>query len=214
MAPPPHVAPPSGKFGSSFHTPYETHPTQPEKVKQGDILHLNQFLEVLENVNQGSSLVVRNLHNGETFQINGKDLIQTTSWTKYPLREEKTNRTQLHNRLVETSGTLFRAKFKKKITQDNVLDALSAQLGDKSFAHLSKKEKNAIARSLLNAGEEREIVGRLMSPILSEGGRFVVEDLEVLRKNHKEKTECTTKREVDPRTLEYVVSGGVKYKVN
>ena len=145
------------------------HPTQPQKIKVGDIVSLQYYTRVKSVANNGLTLLVNDLDDGKMseIQVVGEHLIARSFSADQYHEEYRITKTQAAELLVGSVNRPFTVSFTK------------------------------------SDGTERVLRGRLIKPepLL---GRSMVEDLE---------TAGERIRQVDHRTINWIVIEGTKYIV-
>lgn len=118
--------------------------------------------------------------------------------------EEKVTRTQLAEKFISSTRVVMTVCYNKQVKSSDVKDKLASLEGLTSAAF--KKEVGKVSKTLLE-GEERIMIGRHYGHI-NEFGRIDFVDME------QEKGEGifdARLRQVDPRTINWLIVDGVKY---
>jgi len=141
---------------------------------------------------------------GFTFTI-GKSIVdeEMFSATQYD-REEKVSLTELIERFMSVGNVIFQVSFEKKLKDTDIATELK-RVVDKSVSIDTDKDRRAFAKKLLH-GESRTLIGYLVEsqPTFA---RSDVVDLEL------PETDSYRKRQVDHRTLQWMIYKRVKYIV-
>lgn len=116
---------------------------------------------------------------------------------------EKKSRTELIQIFESLTNVVVSANFNKKVDEKDVVAELLATHTNTAPKDVEKEFKKAVKRAL--EGEERTMVGRHYGH-KNEFGRINFVDME-------EAIEARRNKQVDPRTLNYVIARGVKYEV-
>jgi hypothetical protein len=142
--------------------------------------------------------------NGQTLRIShsivDNSMVSTTQYTE----SKKVTRSELARRIETFGHAPFQVKFNKQVQANTVADGLDKE-------DLSSQAKRRKLVSKLMKGEERIMHARLWRSAEDENeielGRFKVVDLEASTPGHP------AQRLVDTRTVQEVVSEGVRYYV-
>ncbi len=119
-------------------------------------------------------------------------------------KEEKVTRTQLAEKFISSTRVVMTVCYNKQVKSTDVKDKLASLEGHTGASF--KKELAKVSKTLLE-GEERVMVGRHYGHI-NEFGRIDFTDME------QEKGDGVFDgrlRQVDPRTLSWLIVDGVKY---
>lgn len=137
------------------------------KTQKGDMISFTNFAKIVSVDKNGNSITVEDT-NGDVFDIQGKDLIQKADSAGQFAKQEKVNKKEMAETLLNARDSVFTVHFEKA------------------------------------DGNMRTLVGRLLE---SENlmGRSNVIDLE-LPSHEKNKM-----RQVDHRTIEWMILRGIKY---
>jgi hypothetical protein len=174
-----------------------SHPTDPTKVAAGDIMCIITYVMVKEVVDGGESLVVDDLFKPGEFSIDGSDMIADMKSASYYDKGDirRISRTQMVDILTSVGGNPFSASYAKK------------------------------------DGQERLLVGKFLRHEVHYGRSLVV-DLQLLKVWNDTKAQALAAgkteeeaikaadaktdgylRLVDHRTLEYLITDGVRYEL-
>lgn len=93
-----------------------------DNVKKGERLSFTYYVEVL-NVDKKKEAIDVKDSNGQTFTIQGQDLIEGITSASQFEKEEKLNRTQLVEKLQTAGDSVFTAKFVKQTGDDRTMIA-------------------------------------------------------------------------------------------
>jgi len=122
-------------------------------------------------------------------------------------------RTEMATLFLAASGVVLTVNFNKQVDEKIAKEQLYELYANKGGKILSeadyKKSVNTIIKSVIT-GEERVMVGRHFGS-LNEFGRIQFVDMEV--EKDASKTYDTRLRQVDPRTLNWLILRGVKYTI-
>lgn len=165
-------------------------------IAPGEKMSMTYYLTV-NSVNTRDGSVNVTDTNGNTFTIKGQNLIEGTIWSaKQYTNTENTTKTKAAELIANAGDTVFTVNFNKQLTKEDISLTLNAYPANKwTQAHVC----NDIAKNL--KGVERTMTCYLLSTenIL---GRAEVMDLD---KN--------SPRQVDFRTINWLIYKGVKYTV-
>jgi 3-dehydroquinate dehydratase len=127
--------------------------------------------------------------------------------------EQKVSKTEAATIFLQNKGMVMSVNFNKKVDEKAAKESIYELYANKGGKVLSeadyKKKVNAALKSILE-GEERTMVGRHFGE-LNELGRVNFIDMEVEKDPSKEYD--NRQRQVDPRTINYMIIKGVKYTV-
>lgn len=171
------------------------------KLKVGDRLSRISYMEVLSHY--GGSVVVRN-EEGLEWSI-GKDIVAKECYSADQFNETKeVTRTELIEIFSKVGDSIFTVNFNKLPTADDFL-ALTRDEGNKirSYKDMERDFKKL-------KGEERTLVG-YMTATENGFGRSTVVDLMIETKGTEKQP--YNLRQVDHRTLRWLICKNVKYKV-
>lgn len=170
------------------------------ELKVGDWVSRASYMRVVKN--DAGGLEVQNEH-GMTWSI-GHHIVSAECFSTYFRETREVNRTEL-SRLMreEARDSIFVCSFLKAVTEDHVAELL-ATIADAPAA-MDARRRKALAKDLMK-GERRELTGYMLG-VEESTGRFKVIDLKA------EGVGRARERQVDPRTLEWVVLRNIKYVV-
>lgn len=155
--------------------------------------------------NADGSYVVRNT-NGFEWSIGANIVEQECYAADQFTRTERVTRSQLAHRLKDAGHAIVQAKFRKQVTAKRVTDALPTLCTEDTLSSTAKRRR---AAETLLCGEDRVMTGHLKRQRLGNlepfFGRSVVQDLEQPEYHRSE-------RQIDHRTLEWLIVEGVKYE--
>lgn len=171
------------------------------KIKKGDKLSMTYYLTVKDVDYSGESIDVED-QAGMEFSISGKKLIEDTINTANQFTQViNVSRTEIIDKLESAGDSVFSATFNKLPNETS----LSEALGKMAVADLTDTKKLKKLAKEVMLGEERTIVGYLVS-LEPKMGRSTVHDLEVPKGQHP-------LRQIDHRTISSLVIKNVKYVV-
>jgi hypothetical protein len=182
-----------------------------QKIKKGEKLARLSYLTVVdENAHMGNNqfgVSVRNEHGFEW--VISKDVLdnECTSATQYE-SVEKVSQSEMIEKILDAGHKVFTANFNKKPDPKVAIKKLQSLYPNKGVrgVGIAKREdyNKAVeeAVSILIDGEERTITCRILS-VDRLRGRLSVIDLEIEDKHNI--------RQLDPRTLNWLIIDGIKY---
>lgn len=136
------------------------------------------------------------------------DIVDNCMWSSDQFETtEKVSRTRLAEIFSQAHGAVFTANFNKKVDKDEletrIKEIVKARPGGQVESHRAFEARFDAAVPDLTRGQERTLTGYLISS--DNMGRSKVIDLAIEGKNNI--------RQVDHRTLNWVIYKGVKYVV-
>lgn len=173
--------------------------TNSRTLREGDKLSRISYMEVVSNRN--GSLFVRN-EDGLEWSI-ASDIVEKECYsTQYDTVKEVT-RTEMAEILMHSRDSIIKVNFNKQATADSVIEAIDTLLEKSPKLKFTKK-----GMELLLMGAERTLIGYVIAtePVL---GRTIVIDMEI--EKDKDATWDNRQRQVDHRTLNYLIVKNVKY---
>lgn len=168
------------------------------KLKIGDRLSETQYYEV---VKLGVSRITVRNERGYQFDIDFEVVREGLESADQYTEEQTVTLTKLGEIFESVGNTIFMVNFTKKPTVKNVLPKLKEILEKKS-EFSSDKQLKETAEDLIT-GESRTLTGYLLS-VDRQTGRSMVVDLEIPHDKNRI-------RQVDNRTLKWLIFKGVKY---
>lgn len=176
--------------------------TDVTKLKKGDRLSRISFMEVISQSWNGDRVDVRN-EDGFEWSIGGSIISEECYSTQFS-EEKKISRTEIAEILMSARDAIVVVNFHKQATADTV----HSKLTDADGQRVTKK----VLSDLLK-GEERTMTGYVIGaePVL---GRTIMIDLEkekVVKKTKDGQEWDTRQRQVDHRSLNWLIYKNVKY---
>lgn len=176
-------------------------------VKKGEVLSETQFYTVKEIKSQ--SLVLTN-DEGQDVEISSSYAeALLTSGLQFSKTVELT-RTELTEKVLSSSRIVMSVNFNKQVKESDVKKALHNLYPNKGKLISHAEFKKNVNKALSLKGEERTMVGRHYGST-DGNGRLHFIDMQVEKISGKDYD--TRSRLVDPRTLNWAIIDGVKYKV-
>lgn len=173
-----------------------------QQLKPGSYLSETQYYQVLESIrmdNNKSGVLVRN-DRGFTFSVSSQIVEEGMYSADQYESEESVTRTELVGILEGAGDTIFTVNFNKQIDPKRLAEAVSQG---------PKGKMTLVAAKNLLLGEERTLIGYLLSTE-AKMGRSQVVDLELPVKDGANPV-LSRIRQVDHRTLNWIIIRGVKY---
>jgi hypothetical protein len=136
-----------------------------------------------------------------------------TSASQYS-SEESISRTEIAALFLSSPGVVLTVNFYTQVKEKDALAAMEAIYPNKGGKMLSEADFKKKAKEILSSvitGKERTMIGRHYSSV-NEFGRVSFIDMEVDKDTTKADYDSRT-RQVDPRTINWMIVRGVKYKI-
>lgn len=169
-------------------------------LKVGDWVSRASYMQVVKNDTSG--LEVRNEH-GMVWSI-GHHIVAAECYSTQFRETREVSRTELSRIMREEArDSIFVCSFLKAVTEEHIAELLATV--DTAPAGMDARRRKVLAKDLMK-GERRELTGYMLG-VEESTGRFKVIDLKA------EGVGKARERQVDPRTLEWVVLRNVKYTV-
>lgn len=122
-------------------------------------------------------------------------------------------RTEMAALFLSSPGVAMTVNFNTQVKEKDALDAMAAIYPNKGGKMLSEADYKKKAKEILSSvitGKERTMVGRHYGSV-NEFGRVSFIDMEIDKEDGKDYD--TRTRQVDPRTINWMIIRGVKYTV-
>lgn len=126
--------------------------------------------------------------------------------------EEKITRTEAAAKFLASSGVALTVNFNTQVKEKDALEQMASIYPNKGGKMLSEADFKKKAKEILNSvitGKERTMIGRHYGSV-NEFGRVSFIDMEEKKDETKPEYDSRT-RQVDPRTINWMVIKGVKY---
>lgn len=176
-------------------------------MKKGDILSELQFYRVKSFTN---GFVILETDAGEEIRVDQAyvdGLLNSASDFKDTI---KITRTELTEIFLANSRMAMTVNYNKQVKPDDIAEEIAQVHGNMTLGTDKVAFKKLIKKALNLKGEERTMVGRHYAT-QDVNGRVNFVDMEAV--NDSKKDYDTRLRLVDPRTLNYVIVGNIKYQV-
>ena len=178
-------------------------------LKTGECISETQYYKVVKT--SGDKVQLEN-DAGENIVVS-RDYVESclTSGSQFS-NTKSINKTEAANLLLNNPNVVMTVNFNKQVKPAEVkkqMHDLYPNKGTMKSESTYKKEVNAILKTALE-GEERTMIGRHSGEI-NDLGRVQFVDMEVERKS--DKGYDNRLRQVDPRSINYIILRGVKYNV-
>lgn len=136
-----------------------------------------------------------------------------TSSTQYE-KEEKISRTEAASMFLSSPGVVMTVNYNKQVKEKDALDAMVSIYPNKGGKMLSEADFKKKAKDIISSvitGDERTMIGRHYGSV-NEFGRVNFIDMQEKKDDTKADYDSRT-RQVDPRTINWLIVKGVKYTV-
>jgi hypothetical protein len=168
-------------------------------MKEGEVLSETQFYTVLKKT---SDKVQLQNDAGEKIVVDASYVDSCLVSAAQAEKMVTVSRTEIAEIFKNNPNTAMTVNYNKKVDEKEAVTEIA------KVAKSAKSVLEATVKRVL-AGEERTIVGRHHGSV-TELGRYNFVDMEQKR---EAKTYDTRLRQVDPRTINYLIVGGIKYQV-
>lgn len=182
-----------------------------KKLKVGTKLSETQYYNVEKIV--GDKVQLKNDF-GEPIVVDSKYVEKCLTSSEEYTTEKTMSRTDIINLFISSPSVALQVNYNKKVDEKEVQKQLNALYPNKGGKILSQAEyEKAVKAALKDAltGEERTMVGRHYGKI-DEFGRIKFIDMEADGGYDEVKDTDSRQRLVDPRTINWLILRGVKYK--
>lgn len=173
------------------------------KIEKDEVLAVTYYVKV-DSIS-GNQLNLVDLERGEDFTMHGKELIETMCSAKQYTNTEKVSKSKIVEILANVRNNVFTVNFNKQASAKTVNEALA---GINKGKILNNSEITAVVKEAYK-GEERTLTGRMVQ-VETGLGRSQVIDLSIEK---KEGSYDNRLRQVDHRTINWLVSAGTRYEV-
>lgn len=177
--------------------------TRVDKLKQGDKWSRLSYGTVVGFV--GHNVIVRN-EKGNEWEI-GRSIFEDEFDTVQYTSVEQVTRTEMAQVVLSRPSVVMQVEYRKQpVTKDLVDTVLDMIANPDEYRTKNGFSKIKVGRALKGptAGKKRTMIGR-HNANMNESGRIDFIDMEV--------TEGSPLRQIDPRTIERVIVGGVCYEL-
>lgn len=180
------------------------------KLKEKEVLSETQYYTVVKKA--GDKVQIKN-DNGELIVVD-KNYVEACLTSADQFGEEKTiTKTEAANIFLSSPGIVLTVNFNKQVKEKDAKEQLYDLYSNKGGRVLSeadyKRRVNAVVSSIIT-GEERTMIGRHYGGV-NEFGRVAFIDME--KSKDPVKDYDTRISQVDPRTINWMIIKGIKYKV-
>lgn len=135
-----------------------------------------------------------------------------TSAAQYT-EEKEINKTEAATLFISSVGVVLTVNYNTQVKEKDALDQIKAIYPNKGGKMMSEADYIKKAKSIIDSvitGKERTMIGRHYGSV-NELGRVSFIDME--EKKDDTKPYDTRTRQVDPRTINWMIIRGVKYKI-
>lgn len=175
-----------------------------KKLVEGEVLSESQFYKVIKV--KGDEVQIQNT-SGENVVVNSKYVENCLTSANQFITEKTINKTEAANILLSNPNTAMTVSFNKQVKPADVKKAMK-DLYPNAGKIVAKKDYDKSVDTILKGaleGEERKIVGYHQNN-LTELGRLNFIDMEVPKGEHP-------MRQIDQRSINYLIVKGTKYTV-
>lgn len=176
-----------------------------KNLKVSEILSETQFYTVVKI--QGDKVQIKN--DAGTNIVVDKNYVESclTSATQYD-KEETLNMTEAAAKFIAHTGVAITVNFNTKVKEPDVVKEIMEAYSSSTPKEIEAKVKKAVKNAM--TGTERTMSGRHYGN-MNELGRIQFTDMEVVA--DKSKSYDARLRLVDPRTINWFISRGIKYTI-
>lgn len=179
--------------------------TEFNKLKQGDVLGESQFYTVVSLTSDSAHL--KNDY-GDVITVN-KDYVESCIISANQYTEEKVvNKTDIASLFINHPNIVMTVSFQKQVKEVDVTAEILEAYQNSTPKEFETKLKKAVKKGL--NGEERIMVGRHFGEI-NDLGRVNFVDMSLEKDSTK--SYDSRFRQVDPRTISWLILKGIKYIV-
>ena len=178
------------------------------KLKKGDLYSRISYGKIKNN---GYNIEIEN-EDGNSWSIGGSIVTDEFYIHDQFNEEQKVTKTELAEIFIRNSNIIMTVNFNKQVKEKDVISRIEGELyANEGGKIISKSEFTKRAKSIVKEaldGENRTMIGRHHGEI-TELGRIQFVDMEVDKDTSK--SYDTRLRQVDPRTLKWLIVKNVKY---
>ena len=178
-----------------------------KQLTKGEVLSESQYYTV-EKI-AGNRVQLVNDH-GENIVVDENYVNNCLSSASQFSETKKVTKTELAEIVVSNARQSMTVCYNKQVQQKDVLAEISNIYGELGIGMTQKDFDKKIKAALNLKGEERVMVGRHYGNV-DVNGRIQFIDMNIKRDGSKDYD--TRQRLVDPRTVNYVIVGNVKYEL-
>lgn len=178
--------------------------TKFKDLKDGEVLSETQFYKVTKKAGNKVQLV-NDL--GENIVVDDKYVESCLTSANQFKSTSSVNKTDMANLFISNPGVAMTVNFNKQVKETDVVAELMKAYETSTPSTISSVFKKTVKRAL--EGEERSMVGRHFGE-MSELGRVQFVDMEAPKATSGYDARL---RQVDPRTINWLIVKGVKYTV-
>lgn len=184
-----------------------------KNLKAGEKLSETQYYSVVKTGSKDGKDFVELETDSGTSVIVGASYVESYMNSSAQIESDKTiNKTEAAALFIANPGVVMTVNFNTQVKEKDAKEEMYALYPNKgkmiSEADF-KKKIDAVVKSVIT-GEERTMIGRHYGSV-NEFGRVSFIDMEVKKDTSKDYDSRT--RQVDPRTINWMIIKGVKYKV-
>lgn len=176
-----------------------------KNLKKGEVLSEQQFYKV-EKIS-GDKVQLKN-DNGENIVVDNKYVESCLLSATQHMSEKTVNKTEAAAIFLSQAGVAITVNFNKQVKEADVVKDIMSTYADSAPKVFEAAVKKAVKAALV--GTERTMVGRHYGD-MNELGRVQFIDMEEEKTPGKDYD--SRQRQVDPRSINWFISRGVKYIV-
>lgn len=176
-------------------------------MKKGEIFSESNFYKLEDILANGDVEVIDDKTN-EKITLSKKYAEFMLSSASNFIKEEKKNKTELAEIFLANSRIAMTVCFLKQVKEADVVSEILTEMQNAKLSDIEKAIKKGVKKAI--TGEERVMVGRHYGEI-NELGRVHFVDMEVVK--DLTKSYDVRLRQVDPRTIIYLIVNNIKYSL-
>lgn len=179
-------------------------------LKEGEKLSESQFYSV---VKKGTARAQLKTDDGREVVLDKAYIENFLTSSAQFMEVKEITRTDAAALFIASPGVALTVNYNTQVKKEDALAAMEAIYPNKGGKMLSEADYKKKVKEILSSvitGEERTMVGRHYGSV-NEFGRVSFIDMEI--KKDATKDYDTRTRQVDPRTINWMIIKGVKYKV-
>lgn len=176
-----------------------------KNLKKGSVLSEAQFYTVKSILRNEAILLT---DGGDEITVPDSYVDELLNSADYAEKEQKITRTEAAEMLIANANVAMTVNYNTKVKSEDVEKEIMEAYSTSTPAELPKAIKKAVKGAI--EGKERTIIGRHSGGV-NEFGRLNFVDMELQKELGK--TYDSRLRQVDPRTINYLILRGTKYVV-
>jgi|ERR1044072_9302601 hypothetical protein len=187
--------------------------TKFKNLRTGEKLSEVQYYSV-KAVNAKAKTAVLVTDAGEEVEVDEKYIQDNMASSVQYDSEKEINRTDAAALFIASPGVVMTVNYNTQVKEKDALTAMEAIYPNKGGKMLSESDYKKKAKEIISSviiGKERTMIGRHYGSV-NEFGRVSFIDMEIIKDATKADYDSRT-RQVDPRTINWMIIKGVKYTV-